>query len=91
MKIQGNGHTLAHFAISMIFEPCSISDPTWGCPQDKKLTKTEKVFFSGTNTKSFTISEPCLVKQGNIATTDTLHFNKNLCFSDITQEKNLNT
>ena len=56
MKIQGNGHTLAHFTISMIFKPYSILDPTWGCPQDQKLTKTEKVkIVFGTNTKSFTI------------------------------------
>ena len=42
MKIQLNGHTLAHIAISMIFKPYSILDPNFGCPQEQKLTKTEK-------------------------------------------------
>ena len=62
MKIQGNGHTLSHFAISMIVKPYSILDPTFGCPQDQKTTKTEKVkLFLEIIPRISPFSEPFLV------------------------------
>jgi hypothetical protein len=30
---------------SIIFKPYSILDPTWGCPQNQKLTKTERLIL----------------------------------------------